>query len=59
VAALDPVPARPHLVRDRPAVRLAVFIGGFVAFLLATFVVVQGCSEFVRIAASTAATPTC
>jgi phosphatidate cytidylyltransferase len=33
-----------------PLFVLAVFIGGFVAFLLATFVVVQGCSEFVRIA---------
>ena len=33
-----------------PLFVLAVFIGGFVAFLLATFVVVQACSEFVRIA---------
>jgi phosphatidate cytidylyltransferase len=33
-----------------PLFVVAVFIGGFVAFLLATFVVVQGCSEFVRIA---------
>jgi phosphatidate cytidylyltransferase len=33
-----------------PLFVLAAFIGGFVAFLLATFVVVQGCSEFVRIA---------
>jgi phosphatidate cytidylyltransferase len=33
-----------------PLFVLAVFVGGFVAFLLATFVVVQGCSEFVRIA---------
>jgi phosphatidate cytidylyltransferase len=33
-----------------PLFVLAVFIGGFPAFLLATFVVVQGCSEFVRIA---------
>ena len=33
-----------------PLFVLAVFIGGFVAFLLATFVVVQGCSEFARIA---------
>jgi phosphatidate cytidylyltransferase len=33
-----------------PLFVLAVFVGGFVAFLLATFVVVQGSSEFVRIA---------
>jgi phosphatidate cytidylyltransferase len=33
-----------------PLFVLAVFTGGFVAFLLATFVVVQGSSEFVRIA---------
>jgi phosphatidate cytidylyltransferase len=33
-----------------PLFVVAVFTGGFVAFLLATFVVVQGCSEFVRIA---------
>jgi phosphatidate cytidylyltransferase len=33
-----------------PLFVVAVFIGGFVAFLLATFVVVQGSSEFVRIA---------
>jgi phosphatidate cytidylyltransferase len=33
-----------------PLFVLAVFIGGFPAFILATFVVVQGCSEFVRIA---------
>jgi phosphatidate cytidylyltransferase len=33
-----------------PLFVIAVFTGGFVAFLLATFVVVQGCSEFVRIA---------
>ena len=33
-----------------PLFVVAVFVGGFVAFLLATFVVVQGCSEFVRIA---------
>lgn len=33
-----------------PLFVLAVFVGGFPAFLLATFVVVQGCSEFVRIA---------
>jgi phosphatidate cytidylyltransferase len=32
-----------------PLFVLAVFIGGFVAFLLATFVVVQACSEFARI----------
>src|SRR5829696_6235322 len=33
-----------------PLFVIAVFVGGFVAFLLATFVVVQGCSEFARIA---------
>ena len=33
-----------------PLFVVAVFAGGFVAFLLATFVVVQGCSEFARIA---------
>ena len=33
-----------------PLFVIAVFTGGFVAFLLATFVVVQGSSEFVRIA---------
>jgi phosphatidate cytidylyltransferase len=33
-----------------PLFVVAVFTGGFVAFLLATFVVVQGSSEFVRIA---------
>jgi phosphatidate cytidylyltransferase len=33
-----------------PLFVVAVFVGGFVAFLLATFVVVQGCSEFARIA---------
>ena len=33
-----------------PLFVLAVFVGGVPAFLLATFVVVQGCSEFVRIA---------
>ena len=33
-----------------PLFVLAAFIGGFVAFLLATFVVVQACSEFARIA---------
>jgi phosphatidate cytidylyltransferase len=33
-----------------PLFVVAVFVGGFVAFLLASFVVVQGCSEFVRIA---------
>ncbi|HEV3399678.1 MAG TPA: phosphatidate cytidylyltransferase, partial [Actinomycetes bacterium] len=33
-----------------PLFVVAVFTGGFVAFLLATFVVVQGCSEFARIA---------
>jgi phosphatidate cytidylyltransferase len=33
-----------------PLFVLAVFIGGFVAFLLATFVVLQGLSEFVRVA---------
>ena len=33
-----------------PLFVIAVFTGGFVAFLLATFVVVQGSSEFVRVA---------
>jgi phosphatidate cytidylyltransferase len=33
-----------------PLFVVAVFTGGFVAFLLATFVVVQGSSEFVRVA---------
>ena len=33
-----------------PLFVLAVFIGGFVAFLLATYVMLQGSSEFVRIA---------
>jgi len=33
-----------------PLFVVAVFVGGFVAFVLATFVVVQGCSEFARIA---------
>ena len=33
-----------------PLFVLAVFIGGFVAFLLATFVALQGLSEFVRVA---------
>jgi phosphatidate cytidylyltransferase len=33
-----------------PLFVVAVFVGGFVAFLLAAWVVVQSCSEFVRIA---------
>ena len=33
-----------------PLFVVAVFIGGFVAFLLASYVVVQGSSEFIRIA---------